>query len=87
MHGGNLFGHYARLELFPDVNLGVYSSINGQEGFPGAMQSIGLFVGKNLQLLYSVNIAAVKHLVTVISWKYFTQSIFELGLEFSFVFF
>ena len=67
MHGGNLFGHYSRLELFPDVNLGVYFSINGQEGFPGAMQSIGLFVGKNLQILDWVHPVSMKLLVTVIS--------------------
>ena len=47
VHGGSLWGHYSRLELFPDINLGVYSSINGQEGFPSAMESIGLYAGKS----------------------------------------
>ena len=45
-HGGALWGHYARLELFPDVNLGIYTTINGVEGVPGAMEPIRLFVGK-----------------------------------------
>ena len=45
-HSGALFGHYAKLELFPDVNLGIYTTINGVEGFPGAMDPIRLFMGK-----------------------------------------
>ena len=45
MHGGSLWGHYSRFELFPDINLGIYTTINGEEGFPGAMEPIRLFGG------------------------------------------
>ena len=44
-HGGGLFGHTSRLELFPDISLGVYSSVNGVEANPSVMELIGLYVG------------------------------------------
>ena len=45
-HGGSLWGHYTHFLLLPDIGLGLYSSINGVEGFPSAMQNIALFAGQ-----------------------------------------
>ena len=32
--------------LFPDINLGIYTSLNGQEGSPSAMEHIAMYAGQ-----------------------------------------
>ena len=44
-HTGYLWGHFSLYTLFPDINLGIYTSINGEEGFPSAMEHIALYTG------------------------------------------
>ncbi len=49
MHTGVLFGHYTRFHLFPDIHLGIYTSINGVEGQYSAMDHTAMFVGERIQ--------------------------------------
>ena len=44
-HGGANPGHFTNFLLFPDIELGVYSSINGEEGFPSITENVALYVG------------------------------------------
>ena len=48
-HTGSLWGHFSFMTLFPDINLGIYTSLNGQEGSPGAMEHIAMFAGQFVQ--------------------------------------
>ncbi len=45
-HYGNIFGHYTEFHLFPDLELGIYTSINGVQGPKNnAMKHIAMYVG------------------------------------------
>ena len=46
MHPGVIYGHYTQYHLFPDVNLGIYTSENGIQSQYSAMDQIAMFVGK-----------------------------------------
>ena len=46
MHPGVIYGHYTQYHLFPDVNLGIYTTVNGVQGDYWAMDHIAMFIGK-----------------------------------------
>ena len=49
MHPGVIYGQYTQYHLFPDVNLGIYTTVNGVQGDYWAMDHIAMFIGKFLE--------------------------------------
>ena len=45
-HTGHLWGHFSLYTLLPDIKLGIYTSLNGQEGSPSAMEHIAMYTGQ-----------------------------------------
>ena len=46
MHPGVIYGQYTQYHLFPDVNLGIYTTVNGVQGDFWAMDHIAMFIGR-----------------------------------------
>ena len=48
-HGGALYGHYTQFHLFPDIRMGIYTTLNGFELWTySAMDQIAMYVGKHV---------------------------------------
>ena len=45
-HSGGLFGHYTEFQLYPDIELGIYMTINGVTGYYDCKTLIVMYIGK-----------------------------------------